>query len=143
MNLNNMENIREKIEQYKVIEKEIKQLCYELSNQYSAYCKEKGVSLWIYDFSGKKIEDLNFSFDWDTFDIGYSEFRCGDEDRFYTSFTEEELINPDLIKKKIDDKAEENRLTELRREMYSKQSKERSEQRERELYLELKKKYGE
>jgi hypothetical protein len=131
----------EDLNKYTEFHKYLKQLCYGLTNRFGKYCAENDVAYWIYDFSETNIDDLDFWYDGYKFNIGNLPERYDDSTR-YTSFSKDELINPELIREKVNVKIEECRLTKLKQEYYSQLSKQRVIDREKELYLLLKEKYG-
>lgn len=128
------------LNQYTEFHKHLKRLCYELTNRFGKYCIENDVNCNFYDFSDTKIDNLDFWYDGYHFNIG--EFpQAYDDSAKYTSFDKDELINPELIREKINVRIEGYRLTKLKQEYYKQLSKQRAFDKEKELYLILKEKY--
>jgi len=135
--------MKEKLEQLKELHKEFKEYCYELGKKWLEYEKKlyKSNYYYYYDFSEKNIKDLDLDLDFDEMEIGYEEYRCGDTDRYYNYFTNEEIIDENLIKQKIDKRYEKLEQDKKLKEKEEKSKKEAAEKREFETYQKLKEKY--
>lgn len=133
-----MEHFDVSLDNYNEFHKYLKQLCYDLTNKFGKYCIENDVNCRIYDFSYVNIDELDFWYDGYEFNIG--EFPYDDSAKF-SSFNKEELINPELVNEKINTEIERVRLYKLKQEYYSQLSKQRTFDKEKELYLMLKEKF--
>jgi hypothetical protein len=99
--------MKEKLETYMQMHDELKQICYDLCNKWYKYISELEPNIKIF-YTGvgsmpyKNIDELEFTYEYGEFKIGYSEYRCGESDDYYTYIKIDELLDESLIKLKID-----------------------------------------
>lgn len=137
--INKMKN---KLKKFNKLQDELKNHCYELGNKWNQYEVDLYKEGWYYtNLSNTYINDLTFEYDEGEMSIGYENYYCGDIDRYYNSFTEDEVINENLIKEKIDKRYKKLQEEKLKNEEEERLKKEASEKKEFEIYKRLKEKY--
>jgi hypothetical protein len=136
--------MKKRLEEFKKMNDEFKKHCYELSKKYFQYEKDLYEKpYYYYDLSGMDINKLDFEYNYECgeMSIGYEEYYCGDTDRYYNIFEDEELIDENLIKEKIDNRYKKILEEKRKKEEDEKKKKEEAEKREYETYKKLKEKY--
>lgn len=135
--------LKNKLKNFNKLQDELKKYCYELGNKWYQYEVDLYKEKWYYtNLSDTHINDLTFEYDAGEISIGYEDYYCGDIDRYYNSFTEDEVINENLIKEKIDKRYKKLQEELLEKEEEEKLRKEAAEKKEFEIYKKLKEKYG-
>lgn len=139
--------MKEKLETYIQTHDELKQICYDLCNKWHKYITELEPHFNIYNCVGSisyeydNINELEFTYEYDEFKIGYSEYRCGESDDYYTYIKTDEILDESLIKLKIDNHHRQS-IEKIEKEKIEKEKeKELRKSNEYKIYLELKKKY--
>lgn len=136
-----MKTNKELVEEYLEIHQDLKKVCYDLSIHFFEVCRKHSISHLFYDLSSRNFEDLEFNWDGEGFNIGYTSWYASEDSRYFNHFTEEEISNPELIQKKVDLSVEKQKQQNLLREKMEEDLKNKTLQQERELYLKLKQKY--